>query len=243
MCHYLSGSPEAAERLWREMLGRTTFAGTALAPVWNAGIPAQLALIAADAGRWDEAGEFVGEAERLCPRMGLDESTPHGIFLSILLAHLRLMSHRGDPETLAFAWTVDAFIKDMQRNPPQDLLMSYVMLGEVALEQGELAAARGWCDRALKVLAEWPDAGMFGRRAKALKDALERRVMAEPITPAEQRVLDLLPTHLTVASLADRLLLSQGTVKAHLRAIYRKLEATSREEAVERARELGLLKR
>ncbi len=197
MCHYLSGSPEPAERLWRELARGTTFAGTALAPVWNADIPAQLALIAADAGRWDEAGELVAEAERLCPRMGLDER-PHHIFLPILLAHLRLLSHQGDPETLAFARTIDDFMKDMQGNPPCDLLMSYVLLGEIALEQGEVVLARGWCDRALKVLAEWPDAGMFGRRAKQLKDALERRVMAEPLTPAERRVLELLPTHLTV---------------------------------------------
>jgi len=243
ICHYLSGSPEPAERMWRELSRRTTFAGMALAPAWNADIPAQLALIAADAGRWDEVGELVAEAERLCPRMGLDESTPHGIFLPLLLAHLRLMSHRGDPEALAFAWTIDDFMSDMQRNPPSDLLMSYVMLGEVALEQGELVVARGWCDRALKALTEWPDAGMFGKRAKQLKDALDRRVMAEPITPAEQRVLELLPTRLTVAHLADRLYLAPATIKAHLRAIYRKLEVGSREEAVERAREIGLLKR
>jgi len=243
MCHYLSGSPEAAERMWRELSRRTTFAGMALAPVWNADIPAQLALIAADADRWDEVGELVAEAERACPRMGLDESTPHGIFLPMLLAHLRLMSHRGDPEALAFAWTIDGFMTDMQRNPPSDLLMSHVMLGEVALEQSELVAARGWCDCALKALAEWPDAGMFGRRAKQLNDALDRRVMAEPITPAERRVLELLPTHLTVAHLADRLYLAPATVKAHLRAIYRKLEVGTREEAVARARELGLLKR
>jgi LuxR family maltose regulon positive regulatory protein len=121
--------------------------------------------------------------------------------------------------------------------------MSYVLLGEVALEQSELVAARGWCDRALRVVGEWPDAGMFGRRAKQLRDALERRVMAEPITPAEQRVLELLPTHLTVTSMADRLFLSPATVKAHLRSIYRKLGASTRENAVERARELGILKR
>jgi LuxR family maltose regulon positive regulatory protein len=242
-CHYLSGSLEAAERLWRELSHRTTFAGTALAPVWHAGVLAQLALVAADAGRWDEAGELVAEAQRLCPSMGLDESKPHGIFLPVNLAHLRLLSHRGDPETIAFAWRIDDFMTDMQRNPPSDLLMSYVMLGEVALEQNEPAAARVWCDHALKVLAEWPDAGMFGRRARALKDALERRVMADPITPAELRVLELLPTHLTVAGLAERLLLAPATVKAHLRAIYRKLEASNREQAVERARELGVLKR
>ena len=84
---------------------------------------------------------------------------------------------------------------------------------------------------------------MFGRRAKQLEDALERRVIAEPITPAERRVLELLPTHLTIAHLADRLSLSRGTVKAHLRGMYRKLGASTREEAVERARSLGLLKR
>jgi len=242
-CHYLSGSPEPAERMWHELSRGTTFAGMALAPEWNAQTPAQLALIAADAGRWDEAGELVAEAERLCPRMGLDEAMHHSIFLPMLLAHLRLLSHRGHPETIVFARLIDDYMKDMVRNPPGVLLMSYVLMGEVALEQSELVAARGWCDRAQKVLAERPDAGLFGRRAKGLKDALERRVMAEPITPAEQRVLELLPTHLTTASLADRLFLTQSTVKAHLRSIYRKLEATTRERAVERARELGLLKR
>ena len=185
----------------------------------------------------------MAEAERLCPRMGLDVTMHHSIFLTMLLAHLRLMSHQGDPGTIGFAQVIDDYMKDMVRNPPGDLLESYVLLGEVALEQGELVAARGWCDRALKVLAGWPDAGMFGRRAKQLKDALERRVLAEPITPAEQRVLELLPTRLTVAHLADRLFLAPATVKAHLRSIYRKLEVGTREEAVARARELGLLKR
>ncbi len=242
-CHYLSGRPEPAERMWRELSRRTTFAGMALELEWNAGTPAQLAHIAADASRWDEAEELVAEAERLCPRMGLDVTMHHSIYMPLLLAHLRLLSHRGDPETMGFVQVIDDYLKDMVRTPPSILLVSYVVLGEVALEHGELVPARGWCDRALEVLAEWPDAGMFGRRARQLKDALERRVMAEPITPAEHRVLELLPTHLTVASLADRLCLSQGTVKAHLRAIYRKLEATTREEAVERARELGLLNR
>jgi LuxR family transcriptional regulator, maltose regulon positive regulatory protein len=138
---------------------------------------------------------------------------------------------------------IDDYLQGMTGDVPWVLLLANVCLGEVALEQGEPALARRWCDRALKVVAEWPDAGMFGRRATALKDALDRRMLAEPITPAEQRVLELLPTHLTVAGIADRLCLAPATIKAHLRAIYRKLEATSREEAVARARELGVLKR
>ena len=62
------------------------------------------------------------------------------------------------------------------------------------------------------------------------------------VTPAELRVLELLPTHLSPQAIADSLCLSHNTVKTHLRAIYRKLGAASRSEAVARARDLGLLR-
>jgi len=242
LCLYLQGSSTRAERMFRDLLGHVTYARTIMEDDFRVLNLALLALIAEDAGRWDEAAGHVQEIERRRPQMGVGER-PHPHWVPPLLARLRLMSHRGDSETLGFAWVIEDFTGGTAVSKLWAQLMSYVLLGEVALEQSEMAAARGWCDRALKVLAEWPDAGVFGKRAKALKDALERRVMAEPITPAEQRVLELLPTRLTVAHLADRLFLSQPTVKAHLRAIYRKLEVGTREEAVERARELGLLRR
>ena len=227
----------------RELLPETICHGTVKEPEWSARIRAWLTLIAADAGRWDEAGALQAEAERLWPRMGLDETWHERLALTLLVPHLRIMSHQGDPGAIAFALVIDDYMQDMTGDVPWVLLLAYVHLGEVALEQGEPALARRWCDHALRVLAEWPDAGMLGRRAKKLNDVLERRVMAEPITPAEQRVLVLLPTHLTVTSMANRLFLSQATIKAHLRSIYRKLEVNDREHAVERARELGILKR
>ncbi len=56
-------------------------------------------------------------------------------------------------------------------------------------------------------------------------------------------MLDLLPTHLTPQQIGAELFLSHNTVKTHLRAICRKLGASSRAEAVlARSRELGLLK-
>jgi LuxR family maltose regulon positive regulatory protein len=91
-------------------------------------------------------------------------------------------------------------------------------------------------------LAGYPDAGMLARRAVALAGALERRDLTEPVTRAEKRVLELLPTHLTTAQVGARLFVSRATVKTHLRAIYRKLGVGSRAEAVARARDLGLLK-
>ena len=61
------------------------------------------------------------------------------------------------------------------------------------------------------------------------------------LTTAELRVLLLLPTHLSFPELARRLNVSANTVKTHARAVYRKLGATSRAEAVTRAGEAGLI--
>jgi len=241
-CYYLAGASERAARVWRDSLRGRPYAGTLMEDDFSTWNLAMVAHIAEDDGRWDEAAELLTEVERRRPSMGLDQE-PHPHWLPHLLARLRLMSHQGDPDTIAFVRLIDDFARPMVGQTASGILVVGVLLGEVALEQGDVVTARRWCDEALGALAEWPDAGVFGKRAKALKDALERRVMAEPITPAEQRVLELLPTRLTVAHLADRLFLSQPTVKAHLRAIYRKLEVGTREAAVERARELGLLKR
>ena len=65
--------------------------------------------------------------------------------------------------------------------------------------------------------------------------------MAE-LTVAERRVLVLLPTHLTQPQIAAELWLSRNTVRAQVTAVYRKLDARSRDEAVRRARELGLIR-
>ena len=62
-----------------------------------------------------------------------------------------------------------------------------------------------------------------------------------PFTRAESRVLIFLPTHLTIEAIAEQLGRSRSTVKSHVAHIYEKLGITTRREAVDRARELGLL--
>ena len=70
--------------------------------------------------------------------------------------------------------------------------------------------------------------------------ASSSRVLTEPLTAAEQRILTLLPTS-TYLQIADRLYVSRNTVKTHLRSIYQKLGVASRSEALERAVDLRLL--
>ena len=61
-----------------------------------------------------------------------------------------------------------------------------------------------------------------------------------PSSPAA-RVLPLLSTYLPLPEIGEQLFLSPNTIKSHARSIYRKLGATTRSEAVRRAREVGLL--
>ena len=63
----------------------------------------------------------------------------------------------------------------------------------------------------------------------------------EALTRGETRVLRYLPSNLSARKIADELYLSVNTVKTHQRHLYQKLGARSRHEAVERARDLGLL--
>ena len=63
----------------------------------------------------------------------------------------------------------------------------------------------------------------------------------EPLTDRETAILRYLPTLFTNADLADQLHISVNTVKAHLKSLYRKLNVTSRRQAIHRSRELGLL--
>jgi LuxR family maltose regulon positive regulatory protein len=63
----------------------------------------------------------------------------------------------------------------------------------------------------------------------------------QSLSTAELRVLQYLPTYLSFPQIAEALFLSRHTVKSQAISIYRKLGASSRGDAVERARERGLL--
>ena len=67
------------------------------------------------------------------------------------------------------------------------------------------------------------------------------RSKSATLTEAELRLLPLLATHLSGPEMAAEMSLSPLTIKSELKAIYRKLGASTRTQAVTRARELGLL--
>jgi LuxR family maltose regulon positive regulatory protein len=75
----------------------------------------------------------------------------------------------------------------------------------------------------------------------AVADVELRRPLTDPLTERERTVLRYLASTLSNAEIAAELYVSVSTVKTHQRAVYRKLGAGGRREAVRRARLLKQL--
>jgi LuxR family maltose regulon positive regulatory protein len=92
-----------------------------------------------------------------------------------------------------------------------------------------------------------PDLGALGLRVERLRHDLDvgrsrADGWASLLTAAELRLLPLLASHLSFREISERLGISRNTVKTQAIAVYRKLEVSSRSEAVRTARERGLLR-
>jgi LuxR family maltose regulon positive regulatory protein len=71
--------------------------------------------------------------------------------------------------------------------------------------------------------------------------AAERPPLVEALSERELEVLHLIADGLSNAQIAERLYITQGTVKRHITNIYGKLAVQSRTQAVAKARAIGLL--
>ena len=116
-----------------------------------------------------------------------------------------------------------------------------VAQGEIALpflQAEDLFAAL--LERHPAVAGQWP-VPRPRTPAESVPERVISRVLPEPLTQRELTVLRFLATSMSIMEIADELCLSVNTVKTHIAAIYRKLPAGRRREAVLRARELELI--
>jgi LuxR family maltose regulon positive regulatory protein len=125
--------------------------------------------------------------------------------------------------------------------------------------EGALAAARTegfrrpfvevspWWRQALEPHAHllrehgWLTGRPSARVARPAPDTEPPALVVEPLTARELEVLRLAAQPMSSREVAETLHLSVNTVKTHLRSIYRKLAAPTRNKAVRRARALGIL--
>jgi LuxR family maltose regulon positive regulatory protein len=125
-------------------------------------------------------------------------------------------------------------------------MQARVVLARAALLRGDRVEAAALIDEAEAILEANPGADRVAEQLAALRREVSTRDRSQSfgpssLTTAELRVLQLLPTHLSVAEIADRLYVSRNTVKSQTIAIYRKLGTSSRGGAVGIASAAGLL--
>jgi LuxR family maltose regulon positive regulatory protein len=204
----------------------------------------QRALLAVDEGDWPTAAACTYEARALIDSAGLETSVTS---LPAYIASALVALQRGNLQ----AARIDAAVALRLYRRPSPIAFSWlaaqmaIRLGRLLLAFDDIAGAQRKATEASRYVAVLGPATMLTEQLRQFVAELDRvRTRSVPdgttLTAAELRILPLLPTHLSLAEIAHQLVLSRNTVKTQVAAIYRKLDASSRTEAVQRANDLGL---
>jgi LuxR family maltose regulon positive regulatory protein len=231
ICRYWSGEPErAVEILTRTIeLGRS--AGNDLAAAYALGY---LALVEADRERLRAAEELASRALEQSAEPGFEH---HFVTMVAHLAQAKVHLHRRDLVE-AEAAAERAVARALRGAGQLELAAAQLSLAEVRRRRGVDAEADALIREAEALLAQCRDPGILAalvRRAGAPEEPLA------DLTERERAVLRLLDTGLSQREIGGTLYVSVNTVKTHTRGIFRKLHASNRREAVDRARARGLL--
>lgn len=234
--HYCNGELDAAERRLRE-----TVALGPRAQQWIVAVAslADLSLIAGMRGQRSEQARLADEAAAMARERGLLDSVEVGEV------------HTARGVALSFAGETDAALRELEQGvmlrrlwaQPLDLADGLVALGAHVAATGDRARAGGHFDEAQRILAACPDPGALPRRLTAARRAARIGGDPEPaaLSIRELEVLRRLDGGRSERTIASELFVSFNTVHSHVKSIYRRLGASSRAEALARARERGLL--
>jgi LuxR family transcriptional regulator, maltose regulon positive regulatory protein len=200
-----------------------------------------LSLVQLDRGDLDEAGRLARAALEVSDDPGFLE---HFVTMMGHLARGKVEERRGRLEA-AKRELARALELARRGAGAVELGATLLALGQAQQSLGQRDEARALFDEARRTLQGCPDVGTLERTLAAAERSsrppprLPER--GDELTERELSVLRLLAGELSRREIAEALFVSLDTVKTHTRGIYRKLGASTREEAVRRAREAGLV--
>ena len=204
---------------------------------------AQLALLEIDGDDWDAAAILAERARSRVEGCGLAE---YPIVALVYAVSALTRSHSGpvadaDRDLRTASRLVDQLVDFI----PWYEAETRVTLARASLGLSDVAGARSLIAEAARLVRRSPESPTLRAWVTEACSQLETATGSAgdglTLTAAELRVLRMLPTHLSFPAIAKQLFVSPNTVKTHVRALYRKLDASSRSEAVSRAAAAGLL--
>ena len=225
---------ERGEDLLREALFEMEVANST---TMRANATAVLAAVLDLGGAVDEASELSEQALRLLNTpLAADASATAIVFASAALVAARAGRHDVAAERVRAArLNLAAF----DRCAPWFNILGLIPLIRTSLLLDDAGAARELLQQLDQKMQNQDGSTPLASYIDELGDAVSAAAelsseRSSSLTAAELRVAQYLPTNLSLADIATRLFVSRNTVKSHAAAIYRKLDANSRSEAVDR---------
>ncbi len=200
------------------------------------------AVLSMDRDDWESAERDLELARSVIDAAQLTEYAVNAIVQS---ARARWLLHRNESKiartTLLQAMRLRTSISWVN---PWGAVWLRLELADAHLVLADPEAARLLLQEIDGVVYRRPKLGRLVARVDALRQTLSNWPTDQhgtALSTAELRLLPYLQTHLSLKEIGDRLYVSRNTVSSQTNSIYSKLAATGRSEAVDRARELGLL--
>jgi LuxR family maltose regulon positive regulatory protein len=218
--------------------------GAAFAPDAASLCLAQLAVLAAERDQFDYASDFVRRARAVADEHRLGEYATSALVFAVSAAG-SMRDGRVD-EAKAERSQCLRLLGSLDHSVSWYGAESRILLARVSLALGDVAGARELLADASRQARRTRDVVIFQRWFDDAWNDFDVRAETAlagiaALTKAELRVLRFLPTHYSFHEIAQRLHVSSNTVKTHVHAVYRKLDASSRSEAVTHATAAGLL--
>ena len=198
-----------------------------------------LASVSFELGEFDRAAGYAGDAAAARAEPGVE-----GHFSAALglLAEAQLAARDGRvAEASETAQRGERLIR--RGGAAIEVAYSLIVRARIRRLEGRSEDVRADLHEAREILATCRDPGLAGDLlARAEAPVARPPVRAgEELSERELAVLRMLATQLTRREIGAALYVSLNTVKTHTRGIFRKLDASTRAEAVEHARARGLL--
>ena len=238
--HWLAGDIDAADDLWADVAEGGLELGATDAVTVSLGMRAAIAI---GRGAWVQAEELADQGLRVIRRFRMEEYPTSALVYPVAA---RIAIHK---ENVSGAR--DLLTRAQRLRPLLGYAMPHLSIQvrlEIARAYLALADAGGAATMLREIdaiLRRRPDLGALQEQTDELRASLKTMHAQAPgastLTEAELRLMPHLATHLSFREIGERLYLSRHTVKSHAMAIYRKLNVSSRNAAVERGHELGLI--
>ena len=239
IAHYLAGDDLTADATLAEAdrasIPPAAASGRALALAYRS-------ILAIEHGAWARAGAMTTRARDIVLRNSLDELALMGLVFALTA---RVATRRGNriqaASDQAHAHRLRA---GLSAAVPWLAVGTDLELARLALAQSDAAGTRTLLQEANDILSGFPSFGRLAGDVVTLREqaaaAASVVVGASALTAAELRLLPYLSTYLSFREIGERVGVSANTIKSQTMSIYRKLDVSSRGDAIAKAAAVGL---